>query len=159
MPEKLIFAVRALVLAFSPIAEIAEIAGGCTGCSSRTVYGLVCNTASPSNGLPWNALNLRNPWSPRNPGLPGPATQVVCPQIRHCLQSSVRLCLRSRSVLGEGEKWRPRAGVGDPPDGEHARRSSLSAEHQTIQSRATWIATCMLSRRAARRRCYRLQVL
>lgn len=68
----------------------------------------------------------------------------IRPQIRHCLQSSVRLCLRSRSVLGEGEKWRPRAGVGDPPDGEHARRSSLSAEHQTIQSRATWIATCVL---------------
>ena len=80
-------------------------------------------------------------------------------QVRHCLQSSVRLCLRSGSVLGKGAKWRSRAGVGDTPDGEHARRRSLCAEHQVIQSHATWIATCMLSGLAARRRCYRLQVL
>ena len=73
------------------------------------------------------------------------------------IRAQVRHCLRSRSVLGEGEKWRPRAGVGDFPDGEHARCSSLCAEHQAIQSRATWIATCMLSRLAARRRCYRFQ--
>ena len=80
-------------------------------------------------------------------------------QVRHCLQPSVRLCLQSRSVFGEGEQSRPRAGVGDSPDGVHARRSFLCAEHQAIQSRATWIATCMLSRLATRRRCYRLQML
>jgi len=35
-------------------------------------------------------------------------------------------------------------------DGEHARRNFLCAEHQKIQSRATWIPTCTLSQLAGR---------
>ena len=42
------------------------------------------------------------------------------------------------------EEW------GTYSDGEHARRNFFCAEHQTIQSRATWIATCTLSQLAAR---------
>ena len=35
-------------------------------------------------------------------------------------------------------------------DGEHARRNFFCAEHQTIRSRSTWIATCTLSQLAGR---------
>ena len=67
----------------------------------------------------------------------------------------------SRTQLGDpvfstpGYKARERNGEREEEwethsDGEHARRNFFSAEHQTIQSRATWIATCTLSQLAAR---------